>query len=198
MAVFRRAALPQHLALALTVLLISACGPKPADPAGTGADTAATRAVAAAVAAAKDKGEDEGEGEFGSGTLSFQLSPDAPLTLPVTFCAGHGTILTIAAKEGEAQVDLRVVELPALRDGKPLKEVAEAGYRFTGSDQGRIFNDIWQTRSVDEATRDGNTTRVRGKMYGLRSYSKGNGVGTTPESTGADRDFSLEVTCSPP
>lgn len=193
---FRTVVLQQNFALALVVLLGSACsGPTPADKPAASADNAATRAIAATVAAANEKAE--GEGESGSGTLSFQLKPGAALTLPVTFCAGHGTILTIAGKEGETQVDLRVIELATLRDGKPLKEVAEAGYRFNGSDQGRNFFEIWQTRSMDEVTRDGNTTRVRGKMYGLRSYSKGNGVGTTAESIG-ERDFSLDVTCSPP
>ena len=195
MTLFRTAALPQKLALALTVLLASACGgPKSADPAAASTDTAATRAVAAAVAAANDKGE----GEFGSGTLSFHLQPGTPVPLPVTFCAGHGTILTIAAKEGETQVDLRVIELPSLRDGKPLDEVAQAGYRFTGSDQGRGFQEIWQSRSMDEVVRDGDTTRARGKMYGLRMYDNGNGTFSSPEAVdgGAERDFSLEVTCS--
>ena len=196
MTICRTAALPQTLTLALTVLLISACGPKPADPAAASADTPAARAVAATVAAAKGKNEGN-EGEFGSGTLSFQLKPDAPLTLPVTFCAGHGKILTIAGRQADTQVDLRVIELPVLRDGKPLKEVTDAGYRFTGNDQGRDFNEIWQTKSMDEVIRDGDTTRVRGKMYGLRSYDEGNGTGSTPEALG-ERDFSLEVTCSPP
>jgi hypothetical protein len=186
------AALPRTLALALTVLLASACADKPSDPIAASTAPAATEAVAS---------DDEPmfpEGAFGSGTLSFELKPDAALQLPVTFCAGQGTILTIAAREGEAQVDLRVIELPALRDGKPLVEVTEAGYRFTGTDQGRTFWDTWQTRSLDEVVRDGDTTRVRGKMYGLRSYDKGNGVGTTPEGIDgrALREFNLEVTCS--
>lgn len=193
MTIFRKAALPQTLALTLTVLLISACGSTPADPAATGA-------VAAAVAAANDMGK----GEFGSGTLRFDLQPDTHLTLPVTFCAGHGTILTIAAKERETQVDLRIYELPALREDKPLKDVTESGYRFTGSDKGRGFQEIWQTtsitqhaKSIEEVVRDGDTTRVRGKMYGLRSYNNGNGTGPSPADIG-ERDFSLEVTCSPP
>lgn len=194
MTIFRAAALPQTLALALAVLFASACsGPTPADKPGE--KPGASRA--APTSATSDDDEDD-EGGMGSGTLSFQLQPDAARTLPVTFCAGHGTILTVVGSEGEAQVDLRVIETPALRDGKPLNEVASVGYRFTGSDQGRAFSEIWQTKSIEEATRDGDTTRARGSLYGLRSYDKGNGVGTTPESTGADRDFSLEVTCSPP
>ena len=194
MTTVRAAALQQTLALALAVLLASACsGPTPGDK-----PVQKPGASSTPPAAMSDVDEDDDEGGFGSGTLSFELKPDAAMTLPVTFCAGHGTILTVVGKEGETQVDLRVIELPALKEGKPLKEIAEVGYRFTGSDQGRAFNEIWQTRSIDEATRDGYTTRARGKLYGLRSYDKGNGVGTTPESTGADRDFSLEVTCSAP
>ena len=196
MTIFRNAALPQTFTLGLTVLLATACGPKPADPAAASAENAATRAVAAAVAAADDGRESAGE--FGSGTLRFQLQPAASLPLPVTFCAGHGTILTIAGREGETQVDLRVIELPAMRDGKPLEEVAQAGYRFTGSEQGRVYQEIWQTRSMDEVVRDGDTTRARGKMYGLRMYAKDNGAFTSPEAIddGVERDFSLEVTCS--
>ena len=191
MTTVRAAALPHTLALALAVLFASACsGPAPGDkPAGTpGASAAPSSAMSDA---------DDDEGEFGSGTLSLQLQPDAAMTLPVTFCAGHGTILTIAAKEGETQVDVRLIELPALRDGKPLDEIASVGYRFTGSDQDRAYNEIWQSRSIDEAIHEGDTTRVRGKLYGLRSYDKGNGTGSTPEDIG-ERDFSVEVTCSAP
>lgn len=185
-----KAALPQTLALALTVLLASGCGPAPADNAG--ATTPAARENPAADA------ENENESEFGSGTLSFRLEPDTTLPLPVTFCAGHGTILTIAGREGETQVDLRVIELPAMRDGAPLEEVTEAGYRFNGSDQGRNFQEVWQSRSMDEVVRDGDVTRVRGKMYGLRMYEKDNGAYTSPEAIdgGAEHAFTLEVTCS--
>lgn len=192
----RTASLPHTLTLALTVLIASGCGPKTSDPAAAGADPAATRAVAAAVAAANDKGE--GEDEFGSGTLSFHLPPAEPLPLPVTFCAGHGTILTIVGREGETQVDLRVIEQPAMRNGKPLEDVTQAGYRFTGSDQGRVFQEIWQTRSMDEVVRNGDVTRARGKMYGLRMYKKENGAFTSPEAIdgGTEHAFTLEVTCS--
>ncbi len=201
MNMFRTAALPQVLALALTVLLASACdGPKPADKAAAGAVGDAARSIADAAMAADDKSWTG----VGSGTLSFDLQPDTHLTLPVTFCAGQGTILTIAAKEGDTQVDLRMYESPALREGKSLKDVTEAGYRFTGSDQGRNFDEFWQTnsitqsaKSIDEVIRDGDTTRVRGKMHGLRSYSNGDGTGTSPADIG-ERDFTLKVTCSPP
>ena len=196
MTMFRDATRPQSLALALSVFLMSACsGPAPADKPAAAADNAATRAIAAAVAGANEEGEDEGG--LGSGTLNFQLQPDPALTLPITFCAGYGTILTVAGREGETQVDLRVIEATAMRDGRALEEVTEAGYRFTGSDEGRAFNEIWQTRSMDEVVRDGDTTRARGTLYGLRSYDKGNGVGTSPESVG-EREFTLEVTCSAP
>ena len=172
MTFLRTAARPHNLALALTVLLASACGPRPADP-------ATATAKPAPVAAADDDGD---EGEFGSGSLDFQLEPGASLPLPVTFCAGHGTILTIAGREGETQVDLRVIEQPAMRDGAPLEEVTQAGYRFNGTDQGRAFQEVWQSRSMDEVVRDGDTTRARGKMYGLRMYDKGNGAYTSPEA----------------
>lgn len=192
MTTLRSAALPQTLALALTVLLASACsGPTPGDkPANQSRTSSASSSPVTE--------DDDEQGEVGSGTLTFQLQPDAAMTLPVTFCAGHGTIFTVTGKEGGTQVGMRLIELPALKEGKPLKEIADVGYGFTGNDQGRVFNETWQTRSIDEATRDGDTTRARGKMYGLRSYDKGNGMGTTPTSTGADRDFSLEVTCSAP
>lgn len=184
----RRTALPSTLALALTVLLASACGDKPADPAPAG--------QAATAAAQPAKADDAGA--FGSGTLSFQLPPGAPVPLPVTFCAGHGTILTIAGREGETQVDLRVVELPSMRNGAPLEQGTQVGYRFNGTDQGRVFQEVWQTRATDEVVRDGDTTRVRGKMHGLRMYDKGNGAFTSPEAidNGADREFTLTVTCS--
>lgn len=194
MTVFRTAALPQALALTLTVLLASACdGPKPADKAAAGAVAGAARDIAHAAMAADDKG---GTG-LGSGTLTFDLQPDTHLTLPVTACMGHGTMFTVGATEGLTQVDMRVIELPALREDKPLKDVTDVGYRFTGNDQGRDFNETWQTRSIDEVIRDGDTTRVRGKLYGLRSYSKGNGMGTSPAAIG-EHDFTLEVTCTGP
>ena len=192
---FRAAVLPQTLAL--TVLLASACsGPAPADKPAAAAENAATRAIAAAVAGA----DDEDTGGMGSGTLSFQLKPGAALPLPITFCAGYGTVLTVAGREGETQVDLRVIDAPAIRDGKTLEEVTEAGYRFTGKEEGRVFQEVWQTRSIDAVMRDGETTRARGKMYGLRMYAKDNGAYTSPEAIdgGAERDFSLEVTCSAP
>ena len=95
-------------------------------------------------------------------------------------------------------MDLRVVELPAMRDGAPLKDVTDAGYRFDGSDQGRGFQEVWQTSSIDEVVRDGDTTQVRGNMHGLRMYDKGDGTFTSPEAIngGAERTFRLEVTCS--
>lgn len=191
MTISRSAALSQAIVLGLTMLFASGCsGP-------TAGDKSAEKPGASSVSSSAMSEDDDDAGEFGSGTLSFQLQPDAAITMPVTFCAGHGTILTIAGKEGEAQVDMRLIELPALRDGKSLKEIAEVGYRFTGTDEGRDFEEFWQTRSIEEAIHDGDITSARGKMYGLRSYSKGNGMGTTPESIG-ERDFTLKATCSAP
>lgn len=177
------------LALALAALLLSACEPTPADPA-----TTASKPAPAVVPAANS----EEKGAFGSGKLEFHLEPNTTLPLPVTFCAGHGTILTVAGREGETQVDLRVTELEAARGGASLERSTEVGYRTNGTDQGRAFMDLWQTRSVDEVIRDGDNTRVRGKMYGLRSFDKGNGTGTSPEPIdgGAERAFTLSVTCS--
>jgi len=187
---FRAEVRPQTLALVLTVLLVSACDPSPADPATTASNPAPVAAPT---------GDTGAKGEFGSGTLEFHLEPDTTLPLPVTFCAGHGTILTVAGREGETQVDLRVIELEAARDGASLEKSTEVGYRFNGTDdQGRKFMEIWQTRSVDEVVRDGDSTRVRGKMYGLRSLDKGNGAGTSPEPVdgGAEHPFTLSVKCS--
>lgn len=187
----RAAALPQTLALALAVLFASACSPAP--PGTTNAPQAAAPA-----AAASDDTDNPDDGEAGNGTLRFQLEPDTTLSLPITLCAGAGKLLTVVGSEGTAQVDLRVVELPAMRDGAPLKDVTDAGYRFDGSDQGRGFQEVWQSRSIDEVVRDGNATQVRGSMYGLRMYDKGNGTYTTPEAIngGAELAFRLEVTCS--
>ena len=190
MTLSRAAALPQAIVLALTVLFASACGgPTSADKPGAKSAPSSTTSET-----------DDGAGEFGSGTLTFNLPPNAPLTLPVTFCAGHGTILTVVGKAGETQVDLRVPEMPGKRDRASLIERAEAGYRFNGSDQGRKFMELWQSRSMDDVVRDGDTTRVSGKMYGLRTYDNGDGTGSTPESIDdkAERSFSIEVTCSPP
>ncbi len=187
---FRTAVMPQLLGLVLTVVVASACsGPTPADRAATG--TASTSEVAT-------DDSNEGAGEFGSGTLTFNLQSNAPLTLPVTFCAGHGTILTIGASEGEAQVDVRVPELPGNRDRASMIERAEAGYRFNGTDQGRTFMEIWQSRSIEDVVRDGDHTRVSGTMYGLRSYDNGDGTGSTPEPVDGegDREFNIDVTCS--
>lgn len=187
---FRSAVLPKTLALALAALLLSACEPTPAD-------TAPVASKPAPVVAPAGNGEEKGA--FGSGSLEFQLEPNATLPLPVSFCAGHGTILTIAGREGENQVDLRVTELEAARGGASLERSTEVGYRFNGTDdQGRKFSEIWQTRSIDEVVRDGDSTRVRGKMYGLRSFDKGDGTGTSPEPIdgGTEHAFTLSVKCS--
>ncbi|GAB2503845.1 hypothetical protein [Arenimonas alkanexedens] len=187
---FATAARPHALLLSLTVLLASACGSGPADP-------AASATMPAATVADEDDDYSDDAG-LGSGALDFHLAPDTTLPLPVTFCAGQGTILTIAAREGETQVDLRVIELPTLRDGAPLEEVTEAGYRFTGEDQGRVFQEVWQSKAIDNVVRDQDTTRVSGTMYGLRMYDKGNGAFTSPEpiDDGAHHAFTISVTCS--
>ncbi|WP_157559346.1 hypothetical protein [Hydrogenophaga crassostreae] len=181
---------PQTLALALAVLLVSACDPAPADPAATASQPASAVAPA---------GESEDKGALGSGSLEFHLEPGTTLALPVTFCAGHGTILTVAGREGETQVDLRVIELEAARSGASLEKSTEVGYRFNGTDdQGRKFMELWQTRSIDAVVRDGDNTRVSGKLYGLRSFDKGNGAGTSPEPIdgGTEHAFTLSATCS--
>lgn len=187
----RNAVRPQTIALALTALLLSACNPTPADPAANTVSKPAPE-----TAPADNSGEKEA---FGSGSLEFHLEPNTTLPLPVTFCAGHGTILTVAAREGETQVDMRVTELEAARGGASLEKSTEVGYRFNGTDdQGRKFLELWQTRSIDEVVRDGDSTRVSGKMYGLRSFDKGNGTSTSPEPVEgpAEQAFKLSVTCS--
>lgn len=196
MTIFRAAAVPQTLALVLAVLFASACGgPTPADKTANKSGPSSTPS-----SAMSESDDDADEGGLGSGTLTFTLPPNAPLILPVTFCAGHGTILTVVGKQGESQVDVRVPEMPGKRDRASLIERTEAGYRFNGSDQGRTFMELWQSQSIDDVVRDGDTTRVSGKMYGLRTYDNGDGTGSTPESIDdkVGRDFSIEVTCSGP
>lgn len=131
------------------------------------------------------------------GTMSFTLDRGVSLSLPVTFCAGFGTVLTVVAREGETQVDLRIVENPAMRNGMPVESGTVGSFRHAGSDDGRRFEELWSSERILQVLRDGPRTHVRGTMTGQRFYAIDEvrlapGV---PVEGGLEAGFSIEATC---
>lgn len=181
----RYAVSPSAFPALLAVLLLAGCGSEPATP-----------AAAAAVGAAPPATEATGTG---TGSLGFELASITTLELPVTYCAGAEAIYTVAANQGETQVDFRIVEHPVMRDGAPLEEVTQASMRRNGSAGGRDYLENWASTTITTVSRDGDETRISGRMQGQRMYANGDGSFTSPEpiDQGAERDFSLVSRCSP-
>ena len=135
-----------------------------------------------------------------AGELRLQLRQDAPLVLPVTYCSGQEAIYTVVAKQGDLQVDMRVLEHPTMRGDKPLEAVTEASLQRSGTEDGRAYQDMWASKAVAKVERDGEATRISGRMQGIRMHAKGDGTfgSPVPIDQGALRDFSLESRCRSP
>ena len=136
-------------------------------------------------------------GEDG-GTMSFSLDRGVSLSLPITFCGGFGTVLTVAAHEGEMQADTRIVESPVMRGDAPLEDSASSSFRFSGEQDGRRYEELWTSRKHVRVLRDGQRTRVEGTMTGQRFYAISDTAFGPGEPVDGEREyaFTLEALCA--
>lgn len=118
--------------------------------------------------------------------------------MPITVCTGFGTVLTVVARDGDAQVDTRIIENATMRGGQPLELSKASGYRTTGTENGRRYEEHWQSRSHQSVVREGANTRVSGAMYGQRFYATSDTAFGPPQPIGDGRDvgFTLEAQCA--
>lgn len=136
-------------------------------------------------------------GEDG-GTMSFTLDRGVSLSLPVTFCGGFGTVLTVAGREGDTQADTRIVESPVMRGDAPLEDNASTSFRYAGEQDGRRYEELWTSRRHDRVLRDGQRTRVEGTMTGQRFYATSDTAFGPGEPIDGEREyaFTLEARCA--
>ena len=136
-------------------------------------------------------------GEDG-GTMSFSLDRGVSLSLPITFCGGFGTVLTVAAHEGDMQADTRIVESPVMRGDAPLEDSASSSFRFSGDQDGRRYEELWTSRKHVRVLRDGQRTRVEGTMTGQRFYAISDTAFGPGEPVDGEREyaFTLEALCA--
>lgn len=178
----------RSVALVLAAVL-AACGGDPQPQAGASGPTAVVSSA----------GDHAGDTDA-AGELRLQLGQDAPLVLPVTYCSGQEAMYTVVAKQGEMQVDMRVLEHSMMRGDKPLEAVTEASLQRSGTEDGRAYQDMWASKEVGKVERDGEATRISGRMQGIRMHANGDGTfgSPVPIDQGALRDFSLESRCRSP
>jgi len=133
----------------------------------------------------------------GGGTLTFTLDRGVSLQVPITFCAGFGTVLTVVGRDGDAQVDTRIIENATMRGGEPLELSTVSGYRTTGEEDGKRYEEQWQSRSHQSVVREGASTRLTGTMYGQRFYATSDTAFGPPQPIEGGRDFgfTLEAQC---
>lgn len=136
-------------------------------------------------------------GEDG-GTMSFSLDRGVSLSLPITFCGGFGTVLTVAARAGDTQADTRIVESPVMRGDSPLEDSASTSYRYAGEQDGRRYEELWTSRKHARVLRDGQRTRVEGTMTGQRFYAISDTAFGPGEPVDGEREYSfiLEARCA--
>lgn len=163
-----------------TCLLLAACGGAP--------DTAA-RADA-------DDLDDAASGAAG-GRIEFALEGRAPVTVPVTACMGFGQIVTIQGMDGKTVVDLQIVELPALLEGRSMAEASTAGFRTAAQGSSLDADEIWLSQRITSVSLDGRRVRMAGVMTGTAWDEVSPGVGGNPRSTadGAEVPFTLSAQC---
>jgi len=130
--------------------------------------------------------------------MSFTLDRGVSLSLPVTFCAGFGTVLTVAAREGDTQADTRIVESPLMRGDAPLEDGASTSFRYAGEQDGRRYEELWTSRRHDRVLRDGPRTRVEGTMTGQRFYAINDTAFGPGEPVDGEQEytFTLEARCA--
>lgn len=173
--------------LALGVL--TGCG---GSPSGSPGEPSAAPSALAGAGAAQEIPADSGT------MLAFSLERGVERQLPVTYCAGSGSVLTIVGREGDTQVDVRIIENELMRGGAPLEDSTETTYRFTGEESGRRYEELWESATNRTVIRDGDSTRIEGKMRGRRMYATSETTFSPPQAidNGQTVGFSLEVRCS--
>lgn len=185
---------PRPVALGVLALCaLTGCGdPNP----GRGASQVAPPSNVAAPGAA-DSSSEAPEGLTG-GVVEFTLDRGVTLVLPVTFCAGAGTVLTVVGREGETQVDVRIIENEMMRGKAPIEESTETTYRFAGDESGRRYEELWESTSNRTVIREGDTTRIEGEMRGRRMYATGETTFSPPQPIDDDQTyrFSLLARCA--
>jgi hypothetical protein len=142
-------------------------------------------------------GQASGESDSG-GTLVFKLDRGVSVQLPITFCTGFGTVLTVVGRKGDTQVEARIIENTTMRGGEPLELSTVSGYRTTGEEDGRRYEEQWQSRSHQAVKREGAVTRITGTMYGQRFYATSETAFGPPQPIDSGRDFgfTLEAQCA--
>jgi hypothetical protein len=135
----------------------------------------------------------------GGGVLKFTLDRGLVRQLPITVCTGFGTVLTIVGREGENQVDARIIENEMMRSGEPLETSTVSGYRTVGEDAGQRYEELWQSQRNSSVVRDGSVTRVVGTMTGQRFYATSETAFGPPQliEGGGEIGFTLEAECGP-
>ena len=83
-------------------------------------------------------------------------------------CAGFGAVLNVVGMADGVQVDVQVVENPAMRADMPLKMATTSGYRIEGTADGKRYQEVWTSKRNDTVEREGLLTRVTGVMTGIR------------------------------
>lgn len=132
------------------------------------------------------------------GTMSFSLDRGVSLSLPITFCGGFGTVLTVTARDDDTQADTRIVESPVMRGDAPLEDGASSSFRFSGEQDGRRYEELWTSRKHVRVLRDGQRTRAEGTMTGQRFYAISDTAFGPGEPVDGEREyaFTLEARCT--
>lgn len=151
---------PQWL-VALACLALAGCG----DASAPGAAASKSVPAAAAPQAAAPATDPSAPG-----SIAFTLERDGVTTkLPVTMCAGFGAVLTVVGMADGVQVDVQVVENPAMRADMPLTMVTTSSYRIEGTADGKRYHELWTSKRNETVEREGLLTRVTGVMTGIRA-----------------------------
>ncbi len=134
----------------------------------------------------------------GGGTLKFTLDRGVSLRMPITVCVGFGSVLTVVGREGDTQIDTRIIENATMRGGEPLELSTVSGYRTTGEEDGKRYEEQWQSRRHQSVVREGVSTRVTGVMYGQRLYATSDTTFGPPQPIDGGRDFgfTIEAQCA--
>jgi hypothetical protein len=145
---------------ALAGLALASCGDAPA-PGAAAPKAAPAAATPQAAAPAADPGA--------PGSIEFTLDRGGVTArVPVTMCAGFGAVLNVVGMADGVQVDVQVVENPAMRADMPLKMATTSGYRIEGTADGKRYQEVWTSKRNDTVEREGLLTRVSGVMTGIR------------------------------
>lgn len=152
------------LSVVAVVVVLAGC-----DDARTPGAAAAPAGSATPPTAPEVAGSGTGVAPGSTGFIEFSLGRGGVAArLPVTLCAGFGAVLTVVGIEGEAQVEVQVIESPVMRGDLPLAQATTSGYRRTGVADGRRYQEIWTSHRNQSVVREDRLTRVTGTMTGQR------------------------------